>query len=73
MFGMGYVPLRATAAENGLIGTDPAEIDATALGALATADLDPPTDIHATGGIEGGRPPRHRPCDPRAIEEAQRG
>ena len=49
MFGMGYVPLRATAAEEGLIGTDPAEIDATALGALATADLDPPTDIHASG------------------------
>ena len=74
MFGMGYVPLRASAAEDGLIGSDPAAIDATALGAAAIAVLDPPTDIHATGEYRKAVAPHViARAITRAIEEAQRG
>ena len=49
MFGMGSAPLRATAAERGLLGADPATVDAAALAAASIVGLDPPTDIHANG------------------------
>jgi carbon-monoxide dehydrogenase medium subunit len=49
LLGMGSTPLRATAAEAGLHGSDAAAVDAAALGAAAVEGLDPPTDIHATG------------------------
>jgi carbon-monoxide dehydrogenase medium subunit len=74
MFGMGSVPLRATAAEEGLIGSDPAGIDARALGAAATADLDPPTDIHATGEYRKAVATHViARAITRALEQAQRG
>ena len=49
MFGMGATPLRASAAEAALTGSSAAEIDAGEPGRAAVADLDPPSDIHATG------------------------
>ena len=49
LFGMGPSPLRAAAAEQALVGSDPATVDAGSLGATAMVGLDPPTDIHATG------------------------
>jgi aerobic carbon-monoxide dehydrogenase medium subunit len=49
LLGMGSTPLRASAAEQGLLGADATSIDTAALGAAAVEGLDPPTDIHATG------------------------
>jgi aerobic carbon-monoxide dehydrogenase medium subunit len=40
-------PRRATAAEKSLLGLRPDEVDATELGRLAVADVDPPEDVHA--------------------------
>jgi carbon-monoxide dehydrogenase medium subunit len=74
MFGMGHVPLRATAAEEALIGSDLAGIDATALCGAATADLDPPTDIHASGAYRKSVATHViARAITRAIEEARRG
>jgi carbon-monoxide dehydrogenase medium subunit len=49
MFGMGATPLRASAAEADLSGASADGIDSEQLGRAAVADLDPPSDIHATG------------------------
>ena len=52
LFGVGATPVRARAAEAALVGCPPGELDAAArreVGRLATADLDPPEDVHATG------------------------
>jgi aerobic carbon-monoxide dehydrogenase medium subunit len=71
MFGMGSTPVRATRAEDALLGsvTDPGDIDAAAR--LAVTDLDPPEDLHASSAYR-----RHvgtnvvRSALSRAIEEA---
>jgi len=48
LLGMGSTPLRATAAEEALVGRAPTEPDLDEVAQLAVADLDPPDDIHAT-------------------------
>lgn len=48
LFGMGSTPLRAPAAEAGLVGRTAAEVDLAELGQLAVRDLDPPDDVHAS-------------------------
>jgi carbon-monoxide dehydrogenase medium subunit len=48
MTGMGAVPVRAATAEKGLVGTSVTDLDAEAVGAQAVADLEPPTDVHAS-------------------------
>ena len=50
LFGMGSTPLRASAAEAALTGTSVEGLDLAAIGALAVGDLDPPDDLHASGG-----------------------
>jgi len=52
LFGVGTTPIRAAGAERALIGQRRADIDASArneIAQLAIHDLDPPTDVHATG------------------------
>jgi carbon-monoxide dehydrogenase medium subunit len=46
--GMGSVPERAQGAELSLQGASVADIDAEAIGAQVVADLQPPTDVHAS-------------------------
>ena len=74
LFGMGPGPLRATAAEQAMVGSDPATVDAGSLGATAMVGLDPPTDIHATGEYRRavGAHVVARAIT-QAIEEARRG
>jgi carbon-monoxide dehydrogenase medium subunit len=50
LFGVGGTPYRATAAEAALVGADPATADLTEIGRMATSELEPPDDIHASGG-----------------------
>jgi carbon-monoxide dehydrogenase medium subunit len=47
-FGMGSTPLRASAAEAALVGSAASDIDAAEIANGAVADLDPPTDLHAS-------------------------
>jgi aerobic carbon-monoxide dehydrogenase medium subunit len=47
LFGMGSTPVRAAAAEAALTGSLVGDIDPEEIGRIATADTDPPTDIHA--------------------------
>jgi len=49
LLGLGGMPLRASAAEDAIIGRAPSAEDLTEIGRLAIADVDPPTDIHASG------------------------
>jgi carbon-monoxide dehydrogenase medium subunit len=52
LFGVGATPVRALAAEAALIGRTAADLspaDHREVGRLATADLEPPEDVHATG------------------------
>ena len=53
LFGVGATPVRARAAEAALLARTPEELTRpsarTEIGELATADLDPPEDVHATG------------------------
>ena len=49
LLGLAGVPLRAQTAEAALIGTAVDEVDAEEIGRNVTADLTPPSDIHATG------------------------
>jgi carbon-monoxide dehydrogenase medium subunit len=52
LFGVGATPLRAASTEAALQGRGARDLDVDALrelGALATRDLDPPADVHATG------------------------
>ena len=51
LFGTASTPLRAEAAERALVGADAAAVDATELGHLASAGLDPPDDLHASGAL----------------------
>jgi carbon-monoxide dehydrogenase medium subunit len=48
LLGLAGQPLRADAAEAAMVGTLVRDIDAPALGELATGELEPPTDIHAS-------------------------
>jgi carbon-monoxide dehydrogenase medium subunit len=48
LFGMGSTPVRAPAAEAALVGMDGAAADLAEVGRLATAELDPPDDIHGS-------------------------
>jgi len=51
-FGVGSTPIRANGAENALIGRRREELDADSLreiAQIAVRDLDPPSDVHATG------------------------
>lgn len=50
-FGLGSTPVRADEAERVLVGRTPDEVDVDEIGALAVADLDPPTDLHASGAL----------------------
>jgi aerobic carbon-monoxide dehydrogenase medium subunit len=50
VFAAGPTPVRITEVEQALVGTAVADIDAVALGQIATAALDPPSDIHASAG-----------------------
>jgi aerobic carbon-monoxide dehydrogenase medium subunit len=49
LLALGSTPLRAAAAERALVGTRAADVDPAELGALALADADPPSDVHADG------------------------
>jgi carbon-monoxide dehydrogenase medium subunit len=49
LLGLGSMPLRASAAEDAIIGRAPSSEDRTEIGRLAVADVDAPTDIHASG------------------------
>lgn len=51
LFGMRSTPVRASEAEAALIGTPVDAIDATEIGRVAAADLDPPDDLHASGAL----------------------
>jgi aerobic carbon-monoxide dehydrogenase medium subunit len=48
-FGVGGVPVRGCSAEQAIIGQAAAQVDATEVGRLAVADLDPAGDVHASG------------------------
>jgi aerobic carbon-monoxide dehydrogenase medium subunit len=50
LLGMGSVPVRLAALEAELIGSTPADLDLEGLCEAAVADLDAPSDIHASGG-----------------------
>jgi len=49
LLGLGSMPLRASAAEDAIVGRAPSADDLTEISRLAVADFDPPTDIHASG------------------------
>ena len=48
-FGMAGTPVRATAAEQEVVGSRIDEMNFDEVAQLAVADLDPPSDIHASG------------------------
>lgn len=74
LFGMDSTPLRASAAETALVGTSGTAADLEAAGQAATADLDPPADIHASGAYRKkvGAVLVARAVT-QALEEARRG
>jgi carbon-monoxide dehydrogenase medium subunit len=49
VLGMGSTPLRLTPVERQLVGTAVDDLDLAAAGELASAGLEPPDDIHASG------------------------
>lgn len=49
LLSMGSTPLRLTAAEEAIVGNTIDSLDLATIAADALADIDPPTDIHATG------------------------
>jgi aerobic carbon-monoxide dehydrogenase medium subunit len=51
LFGMGSVPVRAHRAEQALTGADPGGVDLAEIGREAVAGLDPPADVHGSGGF----------------------
>ncbi|MGD9703745.1 MAG: xanthine dehydrogenase family protein subunit M [Acidimicrobiia bacterium] len=74
LFGMGSTPVRASAAEQELVGAAPSSIDLAALGTTAMIGLDPPTDIHASGEYRKAVGAHVvRTAITRALEEAHRG
>ena len=51
LFGVAATPVRATEAEQAMLGTDAATVDAAEIGQLASRGLDPPEDIHSSGAL----------------------
>ncbi|MCU1345529.1 MAG: molybdopterin dehydrogenase FAD-binding [Acidimicrobiia bacterium] len=51
MFGMGSTPLRATEAEQALVGLSASSIDSEGIGRLAVAGMDPSEDLHASSAL----------------------
>ena len=49
LLGLGSMPSRAGAAEAAIVGHAPSADELSEIGRLAMADLEPPTDIHASG------------------------
>jgi aerobic carbon-monoxide dehydrogenase medium subunit len=49
LFGVGGTPHRASIAEGSMVGSSADAIDLVEVGRLAASDLDPPSDIHASG------------------------
>jgi carbon-monoxide dehydrogenase medium subunit len=47
LFGMGSTPLRPAAAD-ALVGAAASDVDPAAVGRAATADTEPPTDVHGS-------------------------
>jgi len=48
MFGVGSTPVRCGTAEAQLVGSSAEGLDTSEIGRAAVADLDPPTDVHAS-------------------------
>jgi carbon-monoxide dehydrogenase medium subunit len=72
LLGMASTPVRATAAEESVLGRTPTGSDLDEVARLATADLDPPDDVHATSTYRR-RVGAHlvRRALSRALEEAR--
>ena len=51
LFGVAATPVRATPAEQALVGSGAATVDAVEVGQLASRELIPPDDIHASGAL----------------------
>jgi carbon-monoxide dehydrogenase medium subunit len=49
LFGMGPTPVRAHDVEAQLLGLAPGAVDLEDIGRAAVADIDPPSDVHASG------------------------
>jgi aerobic carbon-monoxide dehydrogenase medium subunit len=49
LLGVDGTPVRATAAEQALVGSAVEDVDAAAVAAATAAELDPPDDLHASG------------------------
>lgn len=50
MFGVASTPVRCHAAEAALAGAAPDDLDLAEVARIAVADLDPPSDVHASAG-----------------------
>ncbi|HUJ67396.1 MAG TPA: xanthine dehydrogenase family protein subunit M [Acidimicrobiales bacterium] len=51
LFGVGPTPVRASKAESDLLGQPPSDVDPESFGWAAAAELDPPSDLHASAGL----------------------
>jgi aerobic carbon-monoxide dehydrogenase medium subunit len=51
LFGVGPTPVRASKAESYLHGQPPSDVDPEAFGWATAAELDPPSDLHASAGL----------------------
>jgi carbon-monoxide dehydrogenase medium subunit len=74
LFGMASTPIRARPAEAALVGTAAADIDPVEVGRLATAEADPPDDLHGSADYRR-KVGAHLAANAvaRALEEALRG
>jgi carbon-monoxide dehydrogenase medium subunit len=74
LFGMGSTPIRARAAEAGLVGQAAAKLDLAEIGRLAIDGLEPPEDLHASSALRSsiGAAVVKRAVA-RSLEEADRG
>jgi carbon-monoxide dehydrogenase medium subunit len=73
LFGMGSIPIRATAAESALIGQVGSKVELGEIGQLAVEGLEPPEDLHASSALRSsiGAAVVKRAVR-RALEEAER-
>jgi aerobic carbon-monoxide dehydrogenase medium subunit len=51
LFGVGPMPVRASEAESDLLGQPSSDVDPESAGWTAAAELDPPSDLHASAGL----------------------
>ena len=51
LFGVGPTPVRASKAESDLLGQPASDVDPESFGWAAAAELDPPSDLHASAGL----------------------